>query len=118
GDYGLVGVLLYELTADTLSVDTFLLSCRVLGRRDEHWMLGFLAKVSRAHQAHWIDLHFVPSAKNKPALDFLEQIGAAFQQPQNGGSVFRLPLEVAEQAAVSSAGQAVSPAASDHSETD
>ena len=39
GDYGLCGVVLYETRAERLAVDTFLLSCRVLGRGVEHAVL-------------------------------------------------------------------------------
>ena len=44
GDYGMVGVVLYEKTADQYKVDTFLLSCRVLGRGVEHAVLSTLGK--------------------------------------------------------------------------
>ena len=98
GDYGLVGTMLYQVAEEALVVDTFLLSCRVLGRRVEYRMLGRLAEIAHARGARWIDLHFVPTAKNKPALDFLEQVGGAFKQPLNGGSVFRLPVDLASDA--------------------
>ena len=40
GDYGLVGVLMYEAKADLYKVDTLLLSCRVLGRGVEHALVS------------------------------------------------------------------------------
>src|SRR4029079_11792113 len=42
GDYGLVGVLMYESQHDRYKVDTFLLSCRVLGRGVEHALVSWL----------------------------------------------------------------------------
>ena len=47
GDYGLVGVIIYRLEQDALDVDTFLLSCRVLGRGVEHRMLARLGELAR-----------------------------------------------------------------------
>ena len=44
GDYGLVGVVLYEILLDRFKVDTFLLSCRVLGRGVEHAVLSRLGQ--------------------------------------------------------------------------
>ena len=38
GDYGLVGVTLHEISGDSLIVDSFMMSCRVLGRGVEHKM--------------------------------------------------------------------------------
>ena len=44
GDYGLVGVLMYETEAERYKVDTLLLSCRVLGRGVEHALVSRLAQ--------------------------------------------------------------------------
>ena len=49
GDYGLVGVLIYGMGTESLEIDTFLLSCRVLGRGVEHRMLNYLGDT--AHEA-------------------------------------------------------------------
>jgi amino acid adenylation domain-containing protein/FkbH-like protein len=95
GEYGLVGAVLYQVSARSLMIDTFLLSCRVLGRGIEHRILARLGQVARARDLEWVDLHFVPTAKNRPALDFLEQLGCEFKQPLNGCFVFRLPVSVA-----------------------
>ncbi len=48
GDYGLVGVMIFGVRDDSLEVDTFLLSCRVLGRGVEHRMVNELGKFARA----------------------------------------------------------------------
>ena len=95
GDYGLVGAVLYRLESDALDVETLLLSCRVLGRGVEHRMVAHLGGIARDHNLRWVNLKFIPSAKNKPAFDFLQQNCAAHQQPFNGGSVFRLPVDSA-----------------------
>src|SRR5581483_1256842 len=46
GDYGLVGAMLFGPAADALDVDTFLLSCRALGRGVEHQMLAALGRLA------------------------------------------------------------------------
>ncbi|MBC8094570.1 MAG: HAD-IIIC family phosphatase, partial [Akkermansiaceae bacterium] len=95
GDYGLVGLVIFGFEKDALAVETFLLSCRALGRGVEHQILANLGKVAKAQGAAHVDVHFVSSAKNKPALDFLETVGGPFRQALNGGYVFRFPTEVA-----------------------
>jgi amino acid adenylation domain-containing protein/FkbH-like protein len=97
GDYGLVGAMICEAGGESLDVDTFLLSCRVLGRGVEHEMLGWLGKIAQEKKLHWVDVHFNPSSKNKPAHDFLQSIGKDFQQPQNGGFIYRFPTEFAKE---------------------
>jgi amino acid adenylation domain-containing protein/FkbH-like protein len=95
GDYGLVGVMICEERAESLDVDTFLLSCRVLGRGVEHEMLAHLGSLALKQNKRWVNLHFHPSAKNKPALDFLQNVGAEFKQALNGGFVYVFPAKYA-----------------------
>ncbi len=95
GDYGLVGVTLYGVEPNSIAVDSFLLSCRVLGRGVEHQMVARLGEIALQQGIGYVDLHFSPSPKNKPALDFLDRACGAFKQPGNGGSLFRLPADFA-----------------------
>jgi len=95
GDYGLVGVMLARLGTESVDVDTFLLSCRVLGKGVEHRMTGYLGELARAHGMSRVDLHFRPSARNRPASDFLEKIAAPFRRANGDGSVFSLPARIA-----------------------
>ena len=97
GDYGLVGAIIFEVNEQSMIVDTFLLSCRVLGRGVEHQMLGRLGKIARERHLQWVDVHFTKTARNKPAHDFLETEGALFKQAQNGGFLFRFPARFASE---------------------
>lgn len=95
GHYGLVGVMLFSATADALQVDTFLLSCRVLGRGVEHDMIRCLAKYAEDHSLDRITLNCIPTKKNRPALDFLESIAGQYQQSDDAGYRFQLPVHQA-----------------------
>jgi len=95
GDYGLVGVVIYRLTPHALDVDTFLLSCRVLGKGVEHRILSQLGEIAQTNQRHWVDVHFIPSAKNKPARQFLEKVVASFRPGSNSSGLFRFPADFA-----------------------
>jgi FkbH-like protein len=75
GDYGLVGVLLVKPESDALEVDTFLLSCRALGRGVEHRMLAFLGQNAASRGLHQVTLRYSPTAKNLPAKQFLDSVG-------------------------------------------
>ena len=75
GDYGLVGVLLYEIGADQLTVDTFLLSCRALGRGVEHRMLAELGRLAESEGKAFVQLPYLPTEKNSPALEFIKSLG-------------------------------------------
>jgi FkbH-like protein len=97
GDYGLVGVAICGGRGEALDVETFLLSCRVLGRGVEHAMLAQLGNLALKQNKRSVSVHFHPSPKNKPALDFLQSVGAAFKQALNGGFVYAFPAEFAAQ---------------------
>ena len=82
GDYGLVGLMLFSSDDEVLSVDTFLLSCRVLGRGVEHRMLSYLGKTAEDRGLSKVNLLYQPTQKNKPALDFLEGISKKLEQDE------------------------------------
>jgi len=79
GDYGLVGLLIFSVHDTDLVIDTFLLSCRVLGRGVEHRVMAWLGEAALARNARFIDSAFVHTKKNSPARQFLESIGPALR---------------------------------------
>jgi amino acid adenylation domain-containing protein/FkbH-like protein len=97
GDYGLTGLVICEPKEGSLEIETFLLSCRVLGRGVEHRVVARLGELALERKLDWVEIRFNPSSKNKPAFEFLESIGAKFRQSLNGGDVFRFPAADAGQ---------------------
>ena len=95
GDYGLVGVIIFTTDSDALRADTFLLSCRALGRGVEHRMLAKLGEIARTRGLSRVNVPFIRSKKNQPALDFLKLVGDPFEEPSDLGIVFRFPAESA-----------------------
>ena len=91
GDYGLVGVLGFGASAEALQVDTFLLSCRVLGRGVEHRMLRKLGELAQSRSLGRVDVEFIPSKKNAPALTFLMAVATEYQRPIDGKFIFQIP---------------------------
>jgi FkbH-like protein len=90
GDYGLIGVLIYELKRESLVVDTMLLSCRALGRRVEHIMLAHFAAIAEEHGLEWVDVSFTPTAKNMPVAEFLEEIEGVQKIEAERGAIYRI----------------------------
>jgi len=75
GDNGIVGVAIARLEDDALEIDTFLLSCRVIGRTIETALLGALAEHGRRLGAAKLAGEFIPTLKNAPAADFYANHG-------------------------------------------
>jgi acyl carrier protein len=95
GDYGLVGVIVFSSRRDSVFTDTFLLSCRALGKGVEHAMLARLGEIAREYSKEFVDLCFVPTAKNRPAVDFIDSLSAAVKRQLDKGWAVRLPAELA-----------------------
>jgi FkbH-like protein/FkbM family methyltransferase len=91
GDYGMVGLVLYRDKGDVYDVDTFLLSCRVLGRGVEHEILAQFGSLALKEGKQWVTLHYQPSKKNLPAWEFIRRIGAKFMHQTDGVTLIKFP---------------------------
>lgn len=76
GDYGLVGVVIAENNNNTMHIDTFLLSCRVLGRSIEHQILSGLKLMCKSKNINYIYFKYKKSVKNEPIRIFLNSLNA------------------------------------------
>lgn len=94
GDYGLVGVAVTRESAGAVVLDTFLLSCRVLGRGVEH---AFLASVARALMAGTGPAELTaghrPTGRNTPAADFFRDAMGQGDDARDGTRRHRAPLD-------------------------
>ena len=95
GDYGLVGLVICIEADRELLVDTFLLSCRVLGRGVEHAILRHIAAIARARGIETVCLPFDKTARNEPASAFADSVAEAFKGAEGERFVYRIPTDVA-----------------------
>ena len=95
GSYGLAGAIIFRAGVDVLSIDTFLLSCRALGRGVEHRMLAELGRIAQERGLAAVEARYVRSQRNLPALLFLESAGLQFQSVRGEALVFRFPSDFA-----------------------
>jgi len=92
GDHGLVGVAIAHDQGEECEVDTFLLSCRVIGRTVETALLAHIAKSATQRGRKRLRGWFLPTKKNAPARDFYEQHGFVRQEGNGAGSLWVLDL--------------------------
>lgn len=91
GDYGLVGVVLYEADAVRFKLDTFLLSCRVLGRGVEHTVLSRIGQRALSTGKRFVELSCLPTERNLPARDFVRSLGDQYRS--QAGASWLFPAE-------------------------
>lgn len=75
GEYGLTIVLIFEKGDAQWYIDTFLMSCRVLGRSVESAVLAKVVEFARANGADTILGRVIPTPKNVPAREVYQKHG-------------------------------------------
>jgi FkbH-like protein len=93
GDHGVVGVAITRDQGEQCEVDTFLLSCRVIGRTVETALLAHLAESAAQRGRQRLIGWFLPTKKNAPARDFYQQHGFERQDADGAGSLWALDLK-------------------------
>ena len=77
GDNGLVSLLLAQINGADAFIDTWLMSCRVLGRGLERFALNALAAAARAKGAARLVGEYLPTPKNARVATLLPSLGFA-----------------------------------------
>jgi predicted enzyme involved in methoxymalonyl-ACP biosynthesis len=79
GDFGLTGVAIVAPEAECWQIDTFLLSCRVIGKSVESALLARIAADARTAGARALIGEFIHSGRNQVASSFLPSHGFALR---------------------------------------
>jgi FkbH-like protein len=76
GDNGITGAFIVRKNGPSeWTIDTFLLSCRVIGRGVEDAIMGFILNEAKGEGVTKIKCQYIPTKKNKPCEDFLPNCG-------------------------------------------
>lgn len=76
GDNGVIAIVIGRLRdRDTLSIDTWLMSCRVLGRQVEPTTLALIHAQAHALGAKYLVGEYIPTPKNGMVSDHYERLG-------------------------------------------
>jgi FkbH-like protein len=93
GDLGMIGVVICrEGGAATWEIDTWLMSCRVLGRRVEEAMLARVAAAARERAVTRLIGTYVPTAKNGMVADHYVKLGFRKVDEKDGATRWELDL--------------------------
>ncbi|MGZ5134313.1 MAG: hypothetical protein ACXWCG_04155, partial [Flavitalea sp.] len=93
GDYGFAGLLIGRESGNALVLETFLLSCRVLGRNVEEVILEELRSYCMMRGLGMLSLEFRPTTKNQPFIQFLNNYKWESDEETN---TYSLPIKNAE----------------------
>jgi len=93
GDNGLISVVVLEARNGQLIVDTWVMSCRVLGRTMEEFICNDMIETARRLDCHSIIGRYVPSGKNKLVCELYERLGFSLVEDHQGATTWRLGLK-------------------------
>lgn len=75
GDYGLVSIIILEINDTTLFIDSFIMSCRVLKRTLENFILNHLHEAAIKLEAKRIVGEYIPTKKNVIVKNLYDELG-------------------------------------------
>lgn len=94
GDNGIIAIVIASVVDHAATVDTWLMSCRVLGRQVEEATLNLLAVAASERGADRIIGEYRPSTKNEMVRDHYAKLGfSALDRDDGGRTRWQLPLE-------------------------
>lgn len=75
GENGITNVFIIKTKSNEWIIDTFLLSCRIMGRGIEEGIISKILEIAKKKGIEKITAAFIPTEKNKPAENFLKNYG-------------------------------------------
>ncbi len=93
-NHGIISVLIAEAIADSLVIDSWVMSCRVLSRYVEEVVFGEALRFAQSRGLRKIEGTYVKTAKNSMVAGLLPRFG--FQLLETEGDTTRYALDVAE----------------------
>lgn len=77
GDEGLISVMILLFSGDTVNIDSFLMSCRVMGRKLEYVMMMAVKQwiMENRKEIKYVSASYIKSKKNKPVENIYDVLG-------------------------------------------
>ena len=82
--------LFINIKEDTCVIDTFLLSCRVLGLKVEQYMVAYASDIAKRANVNELRGEYIPTSKNQLAADLYPKLGFK----ETGGTIYSADLQV------------------------
>jgi FkbH-like protein len=95
GEYGIISAVIVNLL-DVPRIDSFVMSCRVMGKLVENYIVSHLERDLRRIGYSSMEAEYIPSAKNAPVEMLFEGLGYKVINEDQGHKVYRVDLERVE----------------------
>lgn len=92
GDNGMISVVICRKLGSQWEIDTWLMSCRVLGRRVEEFVLQNIIQAARAEGVEKLIGHYRPTSKNGIVKDHYLKLGFSLDSSDESGETWIMDL--------------------------
>ena len=93
GDNGIISVVICREEDEVWDIDTWLMSCRVLGRRVEEAVLNTVASAAKRAGARYLRGRYIPSPRNELVANHFQKLDFELLDRQaDGSSLWQLAL--------------------------
>ncbi len=97
GDFGTTGVSILEIDGDKARIDTFLMSCRILGRKIEYRFLEEIFRDLKNLNISQVEASYLSTAKNVQTKDFFESAKFNLIKENESEKQYLLNLDLIQQ---------------------
>ncbi|UWG97077.1 amino acid adenylation domain-containing protein [Dehalobacter sp. DCM] len=94
GEYGIIGLVILDEKKNSLYLDTFLLSCRILGRKVEEVVLAGIRRYAEKQGMAVIEAVLIKTEKNQPIMKFFDHL--KWNSIENNGESIRYKILVSD----------------------
>jgi FkbH-like protein len=93
GAYGVIAAVLGVREGDVLRIDTWVMSCRAMGRTVERGIFAHVLACAVRDGIRYIEGEFIPSLKNKPVAELYTSLGFTPDRVEGASRFFRFDAE-------------------------
>ena len=96
GDYGMSAMMIIETDHPnaSASIDSFLMSCRIIGRNVEYAFFDILIKRLLNKEIKSLQAEYITTAKNKQVENFYDFVGMQIAYEKETGKLYEMPLNL------------------------
>jgi len=92
GDSGLTGIAIIQYEGDTAIVDSFLMSCRVIGRGIEFGFWHDVVNDAKIKDCKFFQSNYLRTLKNEQVADFYDRLGIPLLREEDGKRSYRADI--------------------------
>ena len=93
GDNGLISAATATISNDTLTIDNWVMSCRVFQREVEHAMLNAIVRIALERKMRVIQGIYIPTSKNSYVSKLYSGLGFSLKEEKNSGITWELSIK-------------------------